>query len=275
MKKLPISLIITTLFAINAYAAIPAYEVAIPQTQIRSVVANNRTPISIDVQRGNPLLIEFEGQEVVDDIALGGVGDWRTSWEIVKRGTRLFVKLIGSKEPERSLIITTSLHSYVFYLVPHDTNKGLAFVSKLSVSFEKDAPIPNIKNLSMALPLVPAVTLPKQPVVSKRNYSYTMQVVSESVDIRPRATWDDGRFTYMLFPNNIPTPAIYRTVPGSDEEALVNWHIDGDITVLHGISPAWNLRMGKSVLGIFNEKFNAVGIATPNKTTTTDIREDK
>jgi type IV secretion system protein VirB9 len=253
------------------------------QTQIRSVIANNKTPISIDMVRGQPLMIEFDSAEIVNDIAFSGVGKWKDSWEIVKRGSRIFIKMIGRNDVERSLLVTTSIHSYVFYLQPHDTKKSLSYVSKLMVSFEKPTfslpanSFAHAKQLQDMEDKVKEITL-REPVISKRNYSYSMQIVSEGVDIRPRAAWDDGRFTYLTFPNNIAIPAVYRTIPNSDEESLVNWHVDptdGDVLVLHGTSPSWTLRMGKSVVGVFNDNYDPVGISTPNKTTTSAYREIK
>lgn len=280
MKKILIIGFMISTMASHAFAEFPVYEM--PDTAIRSVIANNRTPISIDVTPTNPLLIEFEAQESLQDIAFGGSENWRDSWEIVKRGSRLFVKLRTKHDKvQRSLIVTTTVNSYVFYLVPREPEKGLTFVSKLIVSFETPKPIQTfapakqlITDTSVSLPPQLA-ELSKQPLFLKRNYSYTIQVVSETVDIRPRAVWDDGRFTYFIFPNNIANPSIYRTVPNSGEEALVNWHVEGDTVVVHGISPAWNLRMGQSVIGVFNEKYDAVGIATPNKTVTNEVREIK
>ncbi len=258
-----------------------------PLTPIRTVLANNRTPIAIDVLRGDPLVLEFPDNETINDIAVGGVRNWKATWEIVKRGSRLFVRQIGSAEKQRKMIITTTAHSYVFYLEPHDVSAGREFVSKLIVGFEP--PVQNQTAAGFAASLLQAAAarqgqveqkaapeaVPRQPVFTKRNYAYSMQIVKESVDIRPRAAWDDGRFTYFMFPKNIPVPAVYRTVPGSQEEAQVNWHIDGDELVVHGISPAWNLRFGESVIGVFNERYNAEGIATPNNTTTVEVRESK
>lgn len=249
-------------------------------TAIRTVVANNRTPIAIEVTSTNPLLIEFDASETLQDIAFGGSEKWRDSWEIVKRGSRLFVKLRTKHDKvQRSLIVTSAANSYVFFLIPKEADKALTFVSKLIVQFEKPTPpASSVSSFAGAKQFTEQITLPiidttKQPVFLKRNYAYTLQIVSETVDIRPRSVWDDGRFTRFIFPNNISIPAIYRTVPNSGEEALVNWHLEGDTVVVHGISPAWNLRMGKSVIGVFNEKYDPVGIETPNKTVTNEVRE--
>ena len=246
-------------------------------TPIRSVLANNRTPIAIDVVLGDPLLLEFDAGETVSDIAVGGVSNAKQAWEIVKRGSRIFIRLTRTGEKERKVLVTTTLHSYVFYLRPHDTARNLAYVSKLMVGFEQPAGAAalGISRQSAAADDDQAAQIPRRPIFSIRNTAYTMQIVKESTDIRPRRVWDDGRFTYFLFPKNIPNPAIYRTVPGSGEEAEINWHVDGDEVVVHGIGPAWNLRLGESVIGVFNEKYRAEGISTPNGTTTAAIREPK
>ena len=55
--------------------------------------------------------------------------------------------------------------------------------------------------------------------------------------MRPREAFDDGRFTYLKFPNNIEIPAIYRAVPGAKDEWLVNSHREGDFVVLHAVAP--------------------------------------
>ena len=248
-------------------------------TPIRRVLANDRTPIAIDIVLGDPLLLEFDANETVNDIAVGGISNAKQAWEIVKRGSRIFIRLIRTGEKERKVLVTTTLHSYVFYLRPHDAARNLAYVSKLMVGFEQPANVAVAKASNTHVP-VTAVReqtdpVPRRPVFSIRNTAYSMQVVRESTDIRPRRVWDDGRFTYFLFPKNIPNPAIYRTVPGSGEEAQINWHVDGDEVVVHGISPAWNLRLGESVIGIFNEKYHAEGVSTPNGTTTAAIREPK
>lgn len=246
-------------------------------TPIRSVLANNRTPIAIDVVLGDPLLIEFDASETVNDIAVGGVSNAKQAWEIVKRGSRIFIRLIRIGEKERKVLVTTTLHSYVFYLRPHDAARNLAYVSKLMVGFEQPMSMTEIRTsrLSAAAAAEKLSQIAKRPVFSIKNTAYTMQIVKEMTDIHPRRVWDDGRFTYFLFPKNIPNPAIYRTVPGSGEESEINWHVDGDEVVVHGISPAWNLRLGESVIGVFNEKYRAEGISTPNKTSTAAIREPR
>jgi len=109
-----------------------------------------------------------------------------------------------------------------------------------------------------------------------RNANYTMQVVTETVDVRPREAFDDGRFTWLLFPRNQEVPAVYKSVPGTEEEVIVNSHMEGDYLVLHAVAPLWNLRLAGSVIGVFNEAYDAMGASSENKTVFPNIvRVDK
>ena len=57
------------------------------------------------------------------------------------------------------------------------------------------------------------------------NWSYSMQIGDKSENIAPTMAYDDGRFTYLRFPNNRDFPSGY--LVGLDKaESLVNLHID-------------------------------------------------
>ncbi len=103
-----------------------------------------------------------------------------------------------------------------------------------------------------------------------------MQIVSETVDIRPREVYDDGRFTWFKFPSNVEIPAIYKSQPNTKDEVLVNSHVEGDYVVMHATAPLWNLRLAQSMVGVFNDSYNAVGVGPENGTTVYGLtRENK
>ncbi len=76
--------------------------------------------------------------------------------------------------------------------------------------------------------------------------------------LAPTAAWDNGRFTYFSFNNAKDLPTIYKILTDGTE-TLVNSHIDGDTVVVHETGKTFILRLGKSVLGIDNRGFDAVG----------------
>ncbi len=271
MKKT--SLLISLLLAsLNAHA--DYYD----DSRIRNVVSNEDKPIAVEVAAGQPVIVEFDNDEVVDDVAVSGLDDWKSQWEIVKRGHRLFIKLQAKTMQPRTAVITTKSHSFVLDLKPVADKDKRAYLSKLTVS---SRPAVQSQERTEIFADEKIIGEPKMPVVIPpppyKNTSYTMQIVKEQADIRPREAWDDGKFTYLRFPKNLVVPAIYRSVPGSKEETLINSHVEDDgLVVLHGISPQWNLRLGGSVIGVFNEKYDAVGATVaPTSTNSQRASNDK
>jgi type IV secretion system protein VirB9 len=93
------------------------------------------------------------------------------------------------------------------------------------------------------------------------NRNYTMQIVKEEVIIRPREVFDDGVFTWFLFPKSQSVPVLYKSVPGTKEEAVINFHMEGEYLVAHATSALWNLRLGGSLVGVYNESFDPTGLS--------------
>jgi type IV secretion system protein VirB9 len=239
----------------------------------------------------HPVLIELNAGEVIEDVAGGGI----SSWEVQKRGHRLFVRAMPGAT-EATMLVTTRARSYVFDLVPlRPTSKG-GFAGRMSkVVFEYEAlapvaappdPVPAAAPASApALVAAPAEPVAGKPAASLEtmtpdyprrlpyyNPSYTMQVVTETVNIRPREAYDDGRFTWLLFPRNQEVPTIYRSVPGTTEEVVVNSHMEGDWLVLHAVAPLWNLRLAGSMVGVFNDAYDVMGVGAGTKTVFPNVK---
>lgn len=103
-----------------------------------------------------------------------------------------------------------------------------------------------------------------------RNWSYSMQVMADSQDLAPRLVFDDGRFTYFQFPGNREIPSIfYRSTDG--EEGRVNFHMRGDLAVVERTARQFVLRLGKAVVGIWNEQYDAEGTPPVSGTTVPDL----
>ena len=228
----------------------------------------------------HPVLVEFSPGEPIEDVAGGGI----SGWEVQKRGHRLFVRAL-SNASTATMLVTTRTRSYVFDLVPLRPGKGGVSGRMSKLIFEYDTPAP------AALPGTcagaPEKAAPKAKGLESmpmgysshypyRNANYTMQVVTETVDIRPREAFDDGRFTWLLFPRNQEVPTVYKSVPGTKEEVIVNSHMEGDYLVLHAVAPLWNLRLAGSTVGVFNEAYDAMGASSENKTVFPNVvRVDK
>ena len=228
----------------------------------------------------HPVLVELSPGEPIEDVAGGGI----SGWEVQKRGHRLFVRAL-SNASTATMLVTTRTRSYVFDLVPLKPGKGVATgrMSKLIFDYDNAAPLalPSARGGALENARPGAANLESMPYVYAshypyRNANYTMQVVSETVDIRPREAFDDGRFTWLLFPRNQEVPTVYKSVPGTKDEVVVNSHMEGDYLVLHAVAPLWNLRLAGSTIGVFNEAYDAMGASSENKTVFPNIvRVDK
>ena len=213
-----------------------------------------------------PFLIEFKDDEPIDDVAGGAI----SGWEVHKKGYRLFIRALAQAKPA-TLLVTARNHTYVFDLLPRKATPENFERRRSKVIFDYPHPAATALATSLAAPLAPI-----PPANQYHNDHYSMQVVSETVDIRPREVYDDGRFTWFKFPANQEIPAIYRSVPKTREEVLVNSHREGDYIVLHATAPLWNLRLAESVVGVFNESYDADGVAPVNGATAYGLsRESK
>lgn len=99
-----------------------------------------------------------------------------------------------------------------------------------------------------------------------RNTKYSMEVLAGGEEIKPALVFDDGRFTYFQFPGNRPVPDIAYVAPDG-EEKKANHHVDGDLVVIQQTGRRFVLRLGKAVVGVWNDAFDPDGVAAKGSTT--------
>jgi type IV secretion system protein VirB9 len=92
-----------------------------------------------------------------------------------------------------------------------------------------------------------------------RNTKYTMQVLKGAQDIAPSLVFDDGKFTYFRFANNREIPTIFFISP-QGEEARINFEMVGDLAEVQRMGRRFVLRLGKAVVGVWNEAFDPDGV---------------
>jgi type IV secretion system protein VirB9 len=102
------------------------------------------------------------------------------------------------------------------------------------------------------------------------NSNYSVAEGQASADIVPALIFDDGRFTYLRFPNNREIPAIFHVL-GDGSETLVNTRMEGDLLVADRVSRQLMLRAGPAVVGVWNEAFDLDGVAPTHGTTVNGV----
>ena len=106
-----------------------------------------------------------------------------------------------------------------------------------------------------------------------KNLNYSLEGNKKGADIIPKAVFDDGNFTYFKFPENSELPTIF--VIGSDgKEARTNFSMSGDYMVVQRLGRQFVLRLGKSVVSVWNDAFDAQGVAPKGGTTVAGVERE-
>ena len=79
-----------------------------------------------------------------------------------------------------------------------------------------------------------------------------------SAALKPRAAWDDGAETHLVFPSREQLPAVFR-LNSDGSESLVNFHMRGAQMVIQGIARRWVLKRGRLTGCIVNRSFAGSG----------------
>lgn len=262
-------------------------------SRIQFVDYNPKDVVEVHAYVGLGAQIVFSPGEKTLDIASG----FSQGWEFSNRRNILYLKpksvqtgddgtngpasIIRPKagEWDTNLLVTTNEHMYAFDLRLLPSKKHGKMRVNNDVSYRVQFRYPHEAMLARqkqaARAKAQARLSAKAPPV---NWSYAMQVGDKSSSIAPTMAYDDGRFTYLKFPNNKDFPAVF-LVGATGKESLVNSHVISsrpggpkDILVVHRVAPQMVLRFGDEVVGIYNEDFSADGVPPENGTTVPGVQ---
>jgi len=240
--------------------------------RIQNVVYNPGDVVVINAVPGRGARIVFSSNETILDIGSG----FSDGWEFADRRNILYIKPKSLKatdgqstalspEPGKwntNLMVATTARLYDFdlRLIPALSRK---------TSYRIEFKYPDDEAAKAKLIKTQAKLDLKSP---PRNWKYTMQIGEKSSGIAPTMAYDDGRFTYLKFPNNRDFPTAF-LVSEDKTESIINSHVeDNDILVLHRVSPEFVLRLGDSVVGIYNEHFDVNGVPPKDGTTVPGVQ---
>ena len=91
--------------------------------------------------------------------------------------------------------------------------------------------------------------------------------------IKPYEVWDDGTFTYFKFYAQQDLPAFF-VVNDDSSESVVNKGVerDGDTVVVQRVGKEFRLRMGNSVVCIYNENPTVFSPTVPTQTSSGQVQ---
>ncbi len=252
--------------------------------RIQYVNYNSSDVVVINSLPGRGTRIVFSPDENILDIASG----FTRGWELKYRRNILFLKpksMPGENgQPpmlpkpgtwNTNLMVTTNLRLYDFDLRLASESNSLNRKGRNAISYRVEFRYPKEQAEKDAKILAKQTALKKLENDNEpRNTNYTMQIGEESQAIAPTAAYDDGRFTYLTFPNNREFSSIFH-VADDKEESIVNYHIDPknpDVMVIHRVAREFALRLGNAVVGIYNESYDPDGIPAKEGTTVPGVK---
>lgn len=235
-------------------------------SRVRQVVYEPDDVVRIQAQRGIATHIALDPHERILVVAPGD----RDGWQVVaNKGDHDVYLKPQLAAHDSNLEIRTDRRSYSFDLVvlPLQSKFGNDRVM-YRVTFVYPDDLEKQAHADSDAGLVEK-RFAQPPAV--RNARYSMQVMRDSDDIAPTAAWDDGRFTYLRIPNNRRMPAIFR-VADDGTESVVDKHVEGDTIVVHEVAKRFVLRLGKEVVGIWNDAYDMDGVPPHDGTTVNGVK---
>lgn len=250
-----------------------AHEPRAHEPRIREVIYDPAEVIVVPVKRGVSTHIQLEAGETIR-FAAAGVGSncakAEHPWCVVadEGSGHLFVKPRELASGPNTLALVTERRSYSFEFKlvsgkqepvlrlvvrparpspPDPQTLRSAYAAQAAAAALASAPSPG-EVLQQRL-IAPA------PV---RNANYSVATGSASKDIVPTVVFDDGRFTYLQFPNNREIPAAFQ-VNADGSESLVNMRMERDFLVIDRVSRSLMLRLGPAVVSVRNEAYDLDG----------------
>lgn len=182
----------------------------------------------------------------------------------------IYVKAKSRAMGANNLEVTTDKRVYSFdFVLGKDFKRDLDGMFRVTFKYPEE-----LKKVDKEAVAAAVVQERLEAKNKPRNWNYAKEVVAGSDGIEPVIAYDDGRFTYFKFKGNKEMPAVF-TVEEGGSEAQTATHVEGDANdtlVVHRLAKRFVLRLGKQVVGIWNDGFGAPGVATPDGVTVEGLK---
>lgn len=199
--------------------------------RIQHVVYNPNEVYEIKATYGFQTTIEFSDQETIQ---VASIGD-SIAWQVIPVAHRLFIKPV-EQNPKTNLTVVTNKRSYYFHLSTSIASTENIYL----VRFEYTSEIPGNQEAFKA----------KSP--SDYNFNYELKKGKKSGLVR---AFDNGEFTYLQFKEMSDLPAVF-SLDDQEQEAVVNYRMEGPYVVIEKVSKKFLFRRGKVVGTLINKSFD-------------------
>lgn len=216
-------------------------------SRIREVLYDPNQVLKLEGVVGYHLHLELEEGESFVNL---GAGD-TAAVEVGAEGRHLMLK------PKQETVATnlTLLTNKRVYTIEYTARRGRELR-------------PAVYVVRFRYPVVAAAAVPEpEPPVAPRNLNYW---ACGAAELRPVEAFDDGVQTHLRFPARAEWPAIF-VASADGSEGLVNFHVEGDVAIIHRIARRLVLRRGDSVACVENRAFDGGGRSLPSGTVAAEV----
>ena len=263
-----------------------------PDPRLKEVWYDPQAVVTIPVKRGIVTHVVLDSGEAITDVGSGLGADCSkpdASWCIAAQpgGRNIFVKPKSTASTPNNLAVVTDRRTHSFRFVVLADGDARQPVYRLAVrapTLRTAVPLAarsaELVAPTTIAPLAPELAPPSPAeLIAERlaaapelaNSNYSIAEGKDSQDIVPTLVFDDGRFTYLRFPNNREVPAVFHVL-GDGSETVVNARMEGELLVVDRVSRRLMLRAGSAVVGVWNEAFDLDGLPPTGGSTVAGVR---
>jgi type IV secretion system protein VirB9 len=216
-------------------------------SRIRFIRYNPLDVVKIVGHYGYSTHLQFEQGESIQHIAAGD----SEAWDFAPTDNHLFIKP-RLEAANTNISVLTNKRVYQFFLDAHvsrSEDKAKDIVAFIIFVY------PETKTSEPAIDLQARNDAQVRSLLDRKpNRANTLYKIKGNKDNRPSDVFDDGRFTYFKFPAGTKMPAVYAQNKQGDL-MMVNFHVDGDLYVVHELSSRFVLQIGNSKTTVINEGY--------------------
>lgn len=231
-----------------AFMAMQSFAAQVPQPspvdpRIRTVMYNPREVVTITGHIGYQMVIQFSPLERIENISLGDSQAWQVTPN--RKANLLFLKPID-RIPGTNMTIITNMRHYNFELIVSNATT----IDKKNQVYDIQFVYFN-DEFSTNQSLSPLEEPEANDVPAPENWNFSYSYTGSKANI-PVRVFDDGKYTYFRWNDDVETPAIF-TADEDGNESLVNYITKGNYFVVQKIARNFVLRNSKNVTYIHND----------------------
>ena len=216
--------------AISCAESVPRHVAA--DNHVKVVMYDPSNVVVLKGRYGYQTQITFAPNEMVQNVSIGD----SLAWQAVPVNNNLFIKPVS--ESKTNMTVLTNINSYSFQLDSLSSEASPTY--KLQFTYPDGGY--DVSGTTNAVATF-------DPAKLNWKYSFTGER-----SLVPIEAFDNGQFTFFKFKqdglNHVPSVFI---VDKDKNETLINYHMQGEYMVVHGVAKQFTLRNGSAVTSIYND----------------------